>query len=93
MLCRTGKAWDPVRTAATSKAKDEPMSRKAEDRTRGLAERSLNTSIVPPTEGNSGHRIRNDRFASDRRLENNDQREGMDKTERNAPNTQDSNGF
>ncbi len=42
----------------------------------------MNTSIVHPTESNPGHRIRNVRSAADRRLEENDQREGMDKTRR-----------
>ncbi|WP_262029993.1 hypothetical protein [Microvirga sp. Mcv34] len=58
------------------------MSDKTEDRDRGLAERSVNTSIVPPTEDNPGHRIRNDRSAPDRRLEENGQREGLERTER-----------
>ena len=89
MRCGPGKAQDQVRTAAKSKAKGEPVSGKADDRDRGLAERSVNTSIVPPTEDNSGHRIRNDRSAADRRLDENDQREGMDRTERDAPNIQD----
>ena len=58
------------------------MPGKAEDRAEGLAERSVNVSVVPPAEGNSEHRIRRDRSAADRRLEENDQREGLDKTER-----------
>jgi hypothetical protein len=62
------------------------MSGKAEDRAQGLAERSVNTSIVHPTDGNSGHRIRDDRSAADRRLEENDQREGMEKADRTSPN-------
>lgn len=64
------------------KEADELMSDKTEDRDRGLAERSVNTSIVPPTEDNPGPRIRNDRSAPDRRLEENGQREGLERTER-----------
>ncbi|WP_154661139.1 hypothetical protein [Microvirga lotononidis] len=58
------------------------MSGKSEGRDRGLAERSVNTSVAPPTEGNSGHRIRNEGSSADRRLEENDQRKGLDRTER-----------
>ena len=57
------------------------MAGKADNRAQGLAERSLNTSIVPPTEENSVHRSRDDRSASDRRLDENDQREGLEQAD------------
>ena len=61
------------------------MAGKAEDHTQGLAERSLNTSIVHPSEDNPDRRIRDDRSASDRRLTENDQREGLEKADRGNP--------
>jgi hypothetical protein len=65
------------------------MAGKADDHAQGLAEQSLNTSIVHPTEGNSKHRIRDDRSPSDRRLNANDQREGMEKTDPLSPKAED----
>ena len=61
------------------------MAGKAEDHAQGLAERSLNTSIVHPSEGNPDRRNRDDRSASDRRLTENDQREGLEKADRGNP--------
>jgi hypothetical protein len=61
------------------------MAGKAEDHAQGLAERSLNTSIVHPSEGTPDRRIRDDRSASDRRLTENDQRKGLEKTDRGNP--------
>lgn len=61
------------------------MASKAEEHADGLAERSLNTSIVPPTEGTSKNLISEDRSASDRRLDGNDQREGLEKAGNGAP--------
>jgi hypothetical protein len=85
MLSRTGRAWDPAHIAAIFKATGEAMAGKAEDRAQGLAERSVNTSIVHPTEGNPDRRIRDGRSASDRHLTENDQREGMEKTDPGNP--------
>jgi hypothetical protein len=65
------------------------MAGKAEDHAQGLAERSVNTSIVPPVEGNSHRRVRDDRSASDRRLNENDQREGLEKTDLGNSKAQD----
>ncbi|UVF19027.1 hypothetical protein HPT29_021595 [Microvirga terrae] len=81
MRSKTSKAWGRARTAAIFKAKAEVMAGKADDRAQGLAERSLNASIVPPTEENSVHRSRDDRSASDRRLDENDQREGLEQAD------------
>lgn len=89
MLSRTGKAWKPAPTAAIFKATGEAMAGKAEDHAQGLAERSVNTSIVPPVESNSHHRVRDDRSASDRRLNGNDQREGLEKTDPGNSKSQD----
>jgi hypothetical protein len=66
MLSRTGKAWDPAHIAVIFKATGEGMAGKAEDHAQGLAERSVNTSIVQPTEGTLDRRIRDGRSASDR---------------------------
>ena len=85
MPSRTGKAWDPAHTAAIFKARGEAMAGKAEDHAQGLAERSVNTSIVQPTEENPDRRIRDDRSASDRHLTENDQRKGMEKTDPGNP--------
>jgi hypothetical protein len=85
MLSRTGKAWDPAHIAVIFKATGEGMAGKAEDHAQGLAERSVNTSIVQPTEGTPDRRIREGRSASDRHLTENDQREGMEKTDPGNP--------
>ena len=85
MLSRTGKVWDPAHIAAIFKAAGEVMAGKGEDHAQGLAERSVNTSIVHPTEGNPDRRIRDGRSASDRHLTENDQREGMEKTDPGNP--------
>jgi hypothetical protein len=85
MLSRTGKAWDPAHIAVIFKATGEGMTGKAEDHAQGLAERSVNTSIVQPTEGTLDRRIRDGRSASDRHLTENDQREGMEKTDPGNP--------
>jgi hypothetical protein len=89
-LSRTGKAWDRARTAAMFRARAETVAGeaqagKAEDRTEGLAERSVNTSIVPPTQGTSAHQTKDDLSAGDRYLTENDQRKGMEKTDPGSP--------
>jgi hypothetical protein len=65
------------------------MAGKAEEHAQGLAERSVNTSIVPPVESNSHHRVRDDRSASGRHLNENDQREGLEKTDSGNAKAQD----
>jgi hypothetical protein len=57
------------------------MAGKPDDHAQGLAERSVNTSIVPPTSENSGHRPRDEGSASERRANRNEQREGMERTD------------
>jgi hypothetical protein len=81
MLSRTGKAWKPAPTAAIFKATGEAMAGMAEDHAQGLAERSVNTSIVPPVESNPHRRVQDDRSASNRLLNGNDHREGLEKTD------------
>jgi hypothetical protein len=61
------------------------MAGKAEEHASDLAERSVSTSIVHPTQANSDRRHRDGRFASDRRLNENDQREGMEKADPGRP--------
>jgi hypothetical protein len=65
------------------------MAGKAEEHASDLAEQSVNTSIVHPTQANSDRRHRDGRFASDRRLNENDQREGMEKTDPERPRAED----
>jgi len=61
------------------------MPDKAEDRTPGLAEQSVNTSIVHPGQGGRGQAEQGDRSAGDRRLTENDQRKGLDRTNPDTP--------
>ena len=55
------------------------MVGKGEDRTKGLAEQSLNTSVVHPGQSAPDHPEEGDHTQSNRRLTGNDQREGMEK--------------
>lgn len=57
------------------------MARNGEDRTRSLAEQSVNTSIVHPIEGGPEHRKQDDPSTGRRSLTGNDQREGLEKTD------------
>lgn len=61
------------------------MPGKGEDRAEGLAEQSVNTSIVHPGQGGRGHAEQGDGSAGNRSLTGNDQREGLEKTEPDAP--------
>lgn len=60
------------------------MAAAPEDRTEGLAERSLNTSIVPPAED---HRDRpaQDNSTGQRSLAGNDQRKGLEEASPKSP--------
>jgi hypothetical protein len=78
------KARAAAPTAATFKAAAEAMTAKGDDRTEGLAQQSLNTSVVQPGQGGpdgQGH--------GDRSLTGNDQREGLEKTEPKSPKNED----
>ncbi len=66
------------------------MSRKGEDRAQGLAEQSVNTSIVHPSQSSPDHAEQGDRSASNRSLTENDQRKGLEKTDPDAPQTEES---
>lgn len=55
------------------------MPRKDEDHAQGLAERSVNTSIVQPAPGDTPGRRPGEEPAGDRILTENQQREGMEK--------------
>ncbi|WP_445502512.1 hypothetical protein [Microvirga sp. G4-2] len=72
-----------------SKAMGDVMAGKGEDRARGLAERSVNTSIVHPDQSNPDHQEQGDRTASDRVLTENQQREGLEKTDPDRPKPED----
>ena len=61
------------------------MPGKGNDRTEGLAEQSLNTSVVYPTQSSPDHPEQGDRAAADRSLTGNDQREGLEKTDPDRP--------
>ncbi len=63
------------------------MAGKGDDHSEGLAEQSLNTSIVPPAQGNSVHP---NPSAGDRTLTENDQREGLEKTDPADPHSNSS---
>ena len=62
------------------------MAGKGDDHSEGLAEQSLNTSIVPP-QGNSVHP---NPSAGDRTLTENDQRKGPERTDAADPKPDDS---
>jgi hypothetical protein len=64
------------------------MSGKGEDRAQGLAEQSVNTSIVHPGQGGRDHAKQDDGSIGNRSLAENDQRKGLEKTD---PDTQESN--
>lgn len=63
------------------------MAGKGDERSEGLAEQSLNTSIVHPTQDSSGHGARS---AGDRTLTGNDQRKGLEKTDPADPHSKSS---
>jgi hypothetical protein len=72
-----------VVTVPTSRAVIDPMPGKREDQAQGLAEQSLNTSIVHPDQG--GRAEQGERSAGHRSLTGNDQRKGLEKTDADAP--------
>lgn len=64
------------------------MPGKGEDRSQGLAEQSVNTSIVHPGQGGRDHAKQDDGSMSNRSLTENDQRKGLEKT---GPDAQETN--
>ncbi len=67
------------------------MPGKGEDRTQGLAEQSVNTSIVHPSQSSPDHAEQGDRSMGNRSLTGNDQRKGLEKTDPDAPAAEDRN--
>jgi hypothetical protein len=65
------------------------MPGKAEDHAQGLAEQSMNTSIVNPGKGGRDHAEQGDCSAGNRSLTGNDQRKGLERTDPNSPQTSD----
>ncbi len=65
------------------------MAGKGEDRAEGLAERSVNTSIVHPSQSSPDHQEQGDRSAGNRTLTENQQREGPEKTDPGRPKPED----
>jgi hypothetical protein len=61
------------------------MPGKGADRPEGLAEQSVNTSIVHPGLGGRGNAEQDECSAGNRSLTGNDQREGLEKTDTDAP--------
>jgi len=61
------------------------MSGKSDDHAQGLAERSVNTSIVHPSQSSPDPQKHDDGSSSDRILTDNDQREGLEKTDPERP--------
>jgi hypothetical protein len=66
------------------------MAGKGEDRAQGLAEQSVNTSIVHPSQSGPDHAEQGDRSMSNRSLTGNDQRKGLEKTDPDAPEAEES---
>ena len=60
------------------------MPRKTGDQAQGLAEQSLNTSIVHPDQSGPDRGAQADRSAGSRSLTGNDQRKGLEKTDLGA---------
>lgn len=67
------------------------MPGKAEDHAQGLAEQSVNTSIVHPSQSSPDHAEQGNRSTGNRSLTENDQRKGLEKTDPNAPQSDDRN--
>ena len=65
------------------------MSDKDKERAQGLAEQSVNTSIVHPSQSSPDRAEQGDRSAGNRSLTGNDQREGLEKTDPNTPKAND----
>ena len=65
------------------------MTGKGEDRAKGLAEQSVNTSVVHPSQSTPDHQEHGDRMQSNRQLTENDQRKGLDKTDPDRPKPED----
>ncbi len=89
MPSRSSRAQDPVLTAAMFKATAKAMPGKDRDHAQGLAEQSLNTSIVHPTQAGREHPEQGERSTGDRTLTENDQREGLEKTDPDDPKADD----
>ena len=66
------------------------MPGKGEDRAQGLAEQSMNTSIVHPVKGGRDHAEQGDRAGGNRSLTGNDQRKGLERTEPDGPKAEES---
>ncbi len=65
------------------------MTEKGEDRAQGLAEQSLNTSVVHPGQSSPDRQEQGDRSQSNRKLTGNDQRKGLEKTGNDRPKPED----
>jgi len=65
------------------------MPRKGDDHAQGLAEQSLNTSIVHPGRSGSDHVAPDKGSAGNRSPTGNDQRKGLEKTDPDALKTDD----
>jgi hypothetical protein len=60
------------------------MAGKGDDRAQGLAEQSLNTSVVPSTQSSPDHSEQGGPSAGNRSLIGNDQRKGLERTDPGA---------
>ena len=65
------------------------MPGKGEDRAQGLAEQSVNTSIVHPGQGGRHPAGQGDGSSATRSLTGNDQRKGLKRIDSDAPHTID----
>jgi hypothetical protein len=65
------------------------MPRKGDDHAQGLAEQSLNTSIVHPDQSGPDHGAQGKGSTGNRSPTGNDQRKGLEKTDPDAPKADD----
>lgn len=85
MPFKISRAQAPGLNAAISRAATDPVPGKGEDRAQGLAEQSVNTSIVHPDGVGPDRAEQGDRSAGSRRLTENDQRKGLERTDPDTP--------
>ena len=90
MPSRLSRVRIPAPTAAIFRAAVDVMPGKGEGRAKGLAEQSLNTSIVHPDQSGPDQPEQGDRAAGSRSLTENDQRKGLEKTAADAPRSDNS---
>jgi hypothetical protein len=89
MPFRRSRAQDPAPTGATPRAMAKVVPGKGDDQAQGLAEQSVSTSIVHPTQSGRDDPDQGARPTGNRTLTDNDQREGLEKTDPDSPKADD----